>query len=295
MLPKLMFDSYYHSLKGGTFSKNVRKTMLSHKDPFLQSLHFKLVLQVQPVKWVRTPARLYSFEKLETLKLKYLVLMGVPSSVCLKSLRTLHLYYVDFSDKESFVNLLAGCPNLENLMVRRYPYNNVGAFTIAVPSLQRLTIYDYSKARGGYVINNVTTLVEAHIIDVSDINIENLLGSLTSVRRLILDLSPLKAKFPTGSIFHQLQLGWREGSPWNQPKNVPECLLFHLDTFMLEGYYKWKRDEIEVAKYLLSNKNRLKRAIFSYEFVDDPKEKAELVEDLNSVVWASKSCQLLVK
>jgi len=72
---------------------------------------------------------------------------------------------------------------------------------------------------------------------------------------------------------------------WNQPKNVPECL-FHLEKFIWEGY-KWKREEeIEVAKYILKNTNRLKRAIFSLKGISS-EDRLVVVEDLKSVVMAT--------
>jgi len=81
---------------------------------------------------------------------------------------------------------------------------------------------------------------------------------------------------------------------WNKPKIVPECLLFHLETFMWKGY-EWKRnDETEVAKYILSNTNRLKRATFFSKPISS-EERVKMVKNLNSVVRALNSCQLLIK
>lgn len=150
MLPKLMFNSYVsynHSSELGTFSENVRKALLSHKAPVLDSFHLKieldrcnamdteiligtvvarkvrkLVLKVEPPERFKFPKSLYTCEKLETLELKCSISMDVPSSVCLKSLRTLHLHHVDFKDDESVLKLLSGCPNLETLDVRGILY-----------------------------------------------------------------------------------------------------------------------------------------------------------------------------
>jgi len=88
------------------------------------------------------------------LEVKFLVRMVVPSSVCLKSLRTLHLHYVNFINNTSVLNLLSGCPNLENLDVHGTLYSNVKPLTIAVPSLQRLSICNRNdKEHVGFVIN----------------------------------------------------------------------------------------------------------------------------------------------
>lgn len=77
---------------------------------------------------------------------------------------------------------------------------------------------------------------------------------------------------------------------WNQPKNVPQCLLFHLEIFVWKGY-KWQRgDEKEVARYILGNTYRLKRATFYSKRISPEDE-----EDLKNVVRDTSSCQLLFK
>ncbi|EOA26070.1 hypothetical protein CARUB_v10019487mg [Capsella rubella] len=378
MLPKLEFHSYDHKSGPGAFSKNVSKALLSHKAPVLQSLHLKIYLLgwcttsdtetligvvlarklrklVLQVLWepIRISNGLYNCETLETLELKYHVLLDVPSSVCLKSLTTLHLHYVNFKDNDSLLNLLSGCPNLENLDVRQNSVSSTKPFTIAVPSLQRLTIYASGRVDtdAGYVINapclkflkiegtdqvfgyflieNVPELEEAMISVSSHLVNDNLLGSLTSVKRLNLESSPSQIKFPTGSIFYQLvylellthnEECWNlltlmlDGSPnlqvlkifshrywnndavgkWNQPENVPECLLFHLETFFWKGY-DWRQEALfEVVRYILSNTNCLKIATFSSKQLRS-EERVEMVKDLNSVARASNSCQLLVE
>ncbi|XP_020881409.1 putative F-box/FBD/LRR-repeat protein At4g13965 [Arabidopsis lyrata subsp. lyrata] len=379
MLPNLKFDSLYNGYELGTFSKNVGKALLSYKAPVLQSLHLKisldkcnakdtamligiafsrnvrkLVLEVELGERFIFPESLYNCETLESLKVKFSVLMVVPSSVSLKSLRTLKIYYVDFKNNESVSNLFSGCPNLENLVVYRSTFSNVNTFTIAVPSLQRLTtctsnsvdphegyVIDAPSLKylkiigtnhiGFFLIKNEPELVEANLTVHYQIVNENLLGSLTSIKRLSLEILPLNIKFPTRIIFHQLVYlefltneaeCWNlltlmlDSSPklqvlklinvsnfhmeddhvwkWNQPKNVPECLLFHLETFMWEGY-KWSQEGvIEVVKYILSNTNCLKRATFSSKNISS-EERVIMVKDLSSVVMTSNSCQLLIE
>ncbi|XP_018463912.2 FBD-associated F-box protein At3g49020-like [Raphanus sativus] len=178
---------------------------------------------------------------LEILELSTM-LLDFPCRVGLKSLKMLHLINVKFRDEESVCNILCGCPILEDLTVNQRGNYDAETFTIAVPSLQRLTIVDtfLGKVSGGYVINapslkylnikgvgaewlggiissgedygfflieNATELVEAKIIGVIiDIHVHNedILASLTSVKRLSLDFSPLKIKCPTGITFYQL-------------------------------------------------------------------------------------------
>lgn len=181
-------------------------------------LHVReLILQVYREEGLFTfPRSLYNCEKLETLKLVTScgsILVDAPSSVCLKSLKSLHLDEVEYKDDESVVNLLSGCVSLENLVVNRKRHDDVKTFTIAVPSLQRLTITDhtyesvyvikapslkYLKIQGfggvgSCLIEHAPELVEANI-NIGDVISDDILGSLTSVKRLSLKISPLEVK-----------------------------------------------------------------------------------------------------
>ncbi|CAL9247107.1 unnamed protein product [Arabidopsis halleri] len=264
MLPKLKFVSDNHQ----TFSENVCRSLILHNAPVLESLHLEIGYECDPLElglWIgiafarhvrKLVLRLY-FEEEGSIKfpgalcrcnntLEILILTGsflfdLSSPVCFKSLRELHLYYVNFENEESVSNLLRGCPSLEDLVVHRECFLDVETFTIAVPSLQRLTLEDdyYAQGDGGYVINtpslkylninrfsglefcligNAPELVEAKITEVFDIANENILESLIAAKRLSLYLSPLKIKYPTGRIFYQLlslELRTNEKEWWN--------------------------------------------------------------------------------
>ncbi|CAA7056377.1 unnamed protein product [Microthlaspi erraticum] len=353
MVPiNLMFDSDKSSKfkenvhksdsdKSSKFTENVHKSLLFHKA--LDSLHLKIGrirFALNLGTWIRiafarhvrklvldfhleeeglviSPASLCSFnDTLEIMKLKYSILLVIPSPVCLKSLRKLHLYYVKFKDEASLHNLLCGCPSLEDLVVHRKCYLDVETFTIAVPSLQRLTVEDDLSRQhgGGYVINapslkylnilgfhdiefflieNKLELVEAKIINVSNIPNENILRSLTSVKRLSLHLSPLKPIDPYCNK-EDCPVEWK----WEQPKCVPECLLFHLERFVWRRYEWQREDEKEVATYILKNARLLKKTTFSTKpihskEVEKLEKRREMLNELVSVAGASNSCHIV--
>ncbi|XP_056853949.1 FBD-associated F-box protein At3g49020-like isoform X3 [Raphanus sativus] len=246
---KLYFNMEYYS------SEDVYRLLNLHKAPVLESLHLsiedksarldigiligiafsrhvrELVLDHyrEDETTVRFPSVLCSYNNtLEVLKLTHDFLLDFPSRVCFDALRELHLYHVQFKDEASVCNLLSGCPRLQDLVVERFSNFDVETYTIAVPSLQRLTIeeeYNISDVDGGgYVINapslkclnikglcfndvclieNAPELVEAKIEDVSDVDNENILASLTSAKRLSFYF-PLEIKYPIGTIFYQL-------------------------------------------------------------------------------------------
>ncbi|KAG2316288.1 hypothetical protein Bca52824_019410 [Brassica carinata] len=319
LMPKLKFDYLDHKRQLGTFSNNAVMTLLSHMAPdtgillgIALGLHVhELILEVRSREVFKFPSCLFSVNKLVTLKLMYKVHIDVPSSVCFKTLRNMHLHYVDYKDNNSVINLLAGCPNLKTLTVHRYSHSSVKTFTISVPSLERLSIYNSNGGQldWGYVINapslkllkikgvcglgfclieNVTELVEASIIDLHAYK-----EAWWNLLNLMLDSSPKLKTLKLINRWH-CEKDYVHRGEWKQPVNVPKCFWFHLETFIWKGY-KWQReDEKQVAKYVLKNAVNLKRVTFSSKRIKH-KERVEVVKDLKGVVRASNLCQLIFK
>ncbi|XP_019085861.1 PREDICTED: putative F-box/FBD/LRR-repeat protein At3g49040 [Camelina sativa] len=89
--------------------------------------------------------------------------------------------------------------------------------------------------------------------------------------------------------------GYRISHKWTQPKCVPECLLFHLETILWIGYEWQRKDEKEVATYILRNTRRLKKATFSTKPIEPEKlnkleKRHRMLDELASVGRASNSC-----
>ncbi|KFK34517.1 hypothetical protein AALP_AA5G155900 [Arabis alpina] len=201
-----------------------------------------------------------------------------------------------------------------------------GSYVINAPSLKYLKLKGFSH-RERCLIENAPVLVEAKIRQVSYIANEKIMGSLKLVEHLSLELSPLEIKYPTGSIFYRLvhlkmytsKAEWwnlltimldsspklqvlelsdpfRElrkykvvGGKWNQPKNVPDCLLSHLKMFVWTRYH-WEREEDrEVATYILKNAKQLKNATFTTRPIhfSEPKkseDRCNMLNELDGVV-----------
>ncbi|EOA24012.1 hypothetical protein CARUB_v10017226mg [Capsella rubella] len=360
-VPNLEFDTEDYESEHLSFSDIVCKSFFSHEAPVLESFRLRFgsdnVAPVDVGFWVGTafsrhlrvlvldfftmheiftfPSSLCTCTTLESLKLVLFIVVDIPSPGLMKSLRTLHLEFVDFKDDASFRNLLSSCPSLEQLDVYRSDSCDVGTFNVESPSLQRLTIHDTNDGPEfwGYLINapclkylqiedlrcpgfslNAPKLVEASIANDTSVTSEKLLGSVTSVRRLLLDLSLFKITYPSGSIFYQLvslemytrKAEWWNllkrmleispklrflkltdkrnflnddlvGCKWNEPKYIPECLLSQLETFVWRKF-DWRREEEkEVATYILKNARRLKQATFSTKTIKS-KELNKLTE-----------------
>ncbi|KAG7560359.1 Leucine-rich repeat 2 [Arabidopsis thaliana x Arabidopsis arenosa] len=185
-------------------ARNVRELEISHCEGYFRE-H----------RSIKLPKSLYSYEKLEVLKLASTVVLNVPIAVCFPSLKSLHLVCVEYKTKKSHRRLLSGCPVLEELVLG-ISYNNsnhvhMRSFYVEIPTLQRLSILDAS----GQLYDDFTFVVNApslkyfnfvdfygdlclrnNMPEVVEANVQviyedpkKLLGPLKSVKRLSLCLS----------------------------------------------------------------------------------------------------------
>ncbi|EFH46990.1 hypothetical protein ARALYDRAFT_916268 [Arabidopsis lyrata subsp. lyrata] len=174
----------------------LEKSLQQHKAPILESLSIKLdqrcPIDADVKKWIANavdrrvrmlnlilmwsaapidlPASLYTCETLVELNLCREILLDVPSSVCLTSLKKLYLSGLMYKDEVSAVRLLSSCPVLEQLSVSRSRNDNVTNFIVEVPSLKNLL---YSKERsdigdtGGSLVIDCPALKDLFILDSS--------------------------------------------------------------------------------------------------------------------------------
>lgn len=91
-------------------------------------------------------------------------------------------------------------------------------------------------------------------------------------------------------LWHKVVFGAPLGK-WIQPKNVPKCLVLNLKTFVWKDY-EWQENEKEVTKYILSNASRLEKATLFIKHLTS-EERVAMVEELETVIKASSSCQLV--
>ncbi|XP_018490205.1 FBD-associated F-box protein At4g10400-like [Raphanus sativus] len=170
------------------------------------------------------PSNMYICKSLVVLKLGGDILLDVPRMVSLPSLKTMKLQSVRFFNEETLQRLLSSCPILEDLVVDLREDDTTRKLTVAVPSLQSLSLYiPKSHEIDGYVIvtpavkyfklvddnykshycliEHMPNLIEAHL-DVSLPDIKSLIGSITSVKRLSICSA---AMFDEGFVFNQLE------------------------------------------------------------------------------------------
>uniref|UniRef100_A0A0D2ZSY6 F-box domain-containing protein n=1 Tax=Brassica oleracea var. oleracea TaxID=109376 RepID=A0A0D2ZSY6_BRAOL len=279
---RLTYNAPYDPDKTTGFLGFVRKSLLSHQPHALETLYIdSFVIDIRP--WIRTdvlcnlrelevdadysagyiklPSVLFTCQKLVVLKLRGMIEMKLPSTVCLPSLKTLHLLHLTLLNDES------SCPLLSDLRVEHVVMPRLH---IVMPSLQRLTI--------------VTKSCSEHSPNLLYYYIRSLETSTPSLNYLNIQ------EFL--SVFY---VRVRIRSPWNfePPSSVPTCLLSTLKILEWIGYNGTCADK-DLVSYLLKHALCLKTAkIFTEScglFEKEPK-----MDDLFSRPRGSTTCMLVLE
>lgn len=132
----------------------------------VRKLIFKLRWSADPTS---LPTSLYSSQSLVELTLSHKILVDVPSSASLPSLKSLALHFVVYKDDDSVVSLLSSCPVLERLDVERDSDmdDNVSTFSVKVPSLLYLEYIKYDTDFSGCLVIDTPVLSCLSIYDYS--------------------------------------------------------------------------------------------------------------------------------
>ena len=131
--------SFSYGYKGSVTREDIRMWVAIAVTRFLRELSLDLTFEVNPTK---LPSSLYTCKSLVILKLEEGILVDVPRTTCLPSLKTLLLHGVTYADQKSLHRLLSSCPVLEDLFVKHNgcESEHLKTFSVIVPSLQRLTL-----------------------------------------------------------------------------------------------------------------------------------------------------------
>ncbi|CAN7006166.1 unnamed protein product [Brassica rapa subsp. trilocularis] len=270
------------------------------------------------------PSCLYMYNNLEVLKLGNSIVLDVPEDVRLPSLKTLHLLCVEFRNEESARRLLSGCPVLEEFVLDKSENVSPPSFYLEVPSLQRLSILDtyregndsdvkvviktpslrylnvVDKCDSGllFLSENMPDMVVANIQHRVEFNQLVHLELCSSVEKWcellnwMLESSPkLKVLKLNKCKLHRFVYAKHIEYPWGKPSSVPECLLFHLNTFEW-NFYNGCREEKKMVAYILRHAKRLKSAKISLWDLDC-EDEPHIFTEWRSFHRGSKLCQLL--
>ncbi|CAF2111811.1 unnamed protein product [Brassica napus] len=206
-----------------------------------------MLYESDPAKPFVLPSNLYACKSLVVLKLGGDILLDVPTMASLPSLKTMELQSVRYFSDKTLPLLLSKCPLLEDLVVDlreddtpRYlgvvvpslqslslyiPYNNhiIDGFVLVTPALKYFKLMDYNEHY--CLIENMPNLIEAYL-DVDCPDIKDLIGSITSVKRL--SICSKVNHFPFINLFyflvHCVQDMLDEGFVFNQLEHLEVCL-----------------------------------------------------------------------
>ncbi|XP_010485165.1 PREDICTED: probable FBD-associated F-box protein At1g32375 [Camelina sativa] len=163
--------------------------------------------------------------------------------------------------------LLLSCPVLEDLYVEQCPDDNVTVFTVRVPSLKYASLYkSHDRAKDDKDGMHILLVVSSEVL------------ASPNLRALKL-CSYHNKDYPRPC--------------WSEPSSIPKCLVTSLETLKWVNYEGYE-EEKQVAAFILTNANRLKKAIFSSDDSNDHEKSEMLKESLSSSSpMCSRTCQLL--
>ncbi|CAH2070247.1 unnamed protein product, partial [Thlaspi arvense] len=232
------------------------------------------------------PNSLYTCKSLVTLKLQGKnVLVDVPGTVCLPSLKTLELKRVAYFNEDSLRLLLSCCPVLEDLVIFRDDEpDNLKVLVVTVPSLQRLWIINSCSSGDcvidtpslkyfevedhrdsfSYSIKHMTKLEEAYISvkkamyhagivfdQLEHLKLSVMKNDWSKLLFRLLNDSP-KLQVLSLSVFgffvDQEQISWSI-----EQSSIPKCLLKSFETFEFRGYYKGGLEERDILSFLFKH------------------------------------------
>ncbi|CAH8255242.1 unnamed protein product [Arabidopsis lyrata] len=218
------------------------------------------------------PKSFYMFSQLETVILEKVSLEDVPRNAHFPCLKRLHLLSVKFTGDESVKKLLSLCPILEELVVKRSSLTNI------------LTLYVllHLQTPDSYLPTGTSFVFLDHLeLCLCSTEWWNL---LTCILVDAPKLRVLKLK-----LYRKHCVRYNDVmDQWNQPDYVPMCLSSYLEIFEWRQY-NGKEKEREVAKYILANASRLKKATFYSE----SGEKDGILKELEYMARGSTTCKLV--
>nr|XP_011465563.1 PREDICTED: F-box/FBD/LRR-repeat protein At5g56420-like isoform X1 [Fragaria vesca subsp. vesca] len=228
-------------------------------------------------------------------------------TVSAPELKTLEIHWTTYNDYER-CNFHVVAPKLETFHLRQYP--STDCYLENAKSLVRVTIslQDHFERedrlfviRGTAllaVISNVRYLsLSAHCLKGCCLPVFDKLSRLELALYSCYYWELLKELFRRSPKLEYLVLelkdfkcpGASSNHQWSPPDTVPICLLTHLKTVSIRGI-KGKLDEMDAAKYLLTNGEVLKNLTLYSKDLSHTKE--EIYKELSMCRWGSKTCQV---
>ncbi|KAF8102690.1 hypothetical protein N665_0197s0050 [Sinapis alba] len=295
---RLTYEAPYYPDKATGFLRFLKESLLSHQPHALETLYIdvkqcSLGVDIRP--WIKTnvicnlrelevdagggylrlPSLLFTCKKLVVLKLKGRIQVKLPSTVCLPSLKTLHLLRLTLLKDKPIHKILSNCPLLYDL---RLEHDVMSKLHIAMPSLQRFTIVTES------VFGPSSNELDRYLRRLEEISAPSL--KYLSIQALMSSIY-VRVRIKSPSNFEK----FTPGDCWKPPSSVPTCLLSTLQTLEWREYTGTCAEK-EVVSYLLKHALCLKTAKIITESCALFKK---MKKDLLSMPRGSTTCRLVLK
>nr|VDD57390.1 unnamed protein product [Brassica oleracea] len=230
---------------------------------------------------------------------------------------------VDLDEEDTIQKLTVAVPSLQNLSFYIPWSNDISGFVIDTPALKYFKLRDHNYQSHDGLIENMPYLIEAYV-DCCRPDINSLIGSITSVRRLAICLETM---LDEGFVFNQLEhlevclckehfsnqlfrllkassklkrlhlffmnsdlYVQADMDDWNEPSTAPECILSSLQSLSWLKY-TGEPQEREVVVYILKHALHLKTATIKSFESEVP--KFDMLKELSLSSRASATCQLM--
>ncbi|EOA15113.1 hypothetical protein CARUB_v10028486mg, partial [Capsella rubella] len=269
LVPKLEYNDYDEYKSISCYGIDIEKVVANAADRYLCKLDLELHWT-----WRATslPKSLYTCKTLVEVNLLDIILVDVPSSIFLPSLKILRLFFVKFKDEDSFKRLVSSCSVLAKLTVflgitdfRTHPFSMLNKFRFDVPHIFVLCKTGDKFLQTIPILSCLfVTLKDPMTLKFSGITTFSRLRSfkLFSYGDLWLELlSFILNNSPRLGDLYILDNGHQPGNlplSWQQPSLVPSCLTSRLEVFAWKRY-RASEEKKQVLRYILANSKCLKK------------------------------------
>ncbi|KAK2376556.1 F-box/FBD/LRR-repeat protein [Trifolium repens] len=251
------------------------------------------------------PSSIFIFPALVVLKLDMLKVVADISvqSVVLPSLKTLHLIFVHFKNKQNFYNLLYGCPVLENLVANIHYLEEVKDVTVSVQDFKaKLISADVDAFDVPLTVISNVNILKLKMMKYRDpwINFTgfSVFRNLTNLQLYIFDfphwdyIVEVLQYCPKLQILYLKKWEINKSINWKYPKHVPECISFELKSCTI--VYEGRENDIRFTKYILQNARILEVMKITINPHSSPKPNPQLLEELSLCPMISSQCKLSI-
>ncbi|XP_057440610.1 F-box protein At4g09920-like [Lotus japonicus] len=261
-------------------------------------------LEVNCYPGCELPRNFFNCTTLVVLKLDWPYFHNGFSSVYLPSLKTLHLNphgngLAYFSKPQDFLELLYGCPMLENLVAKSLIFLYYCSFEGKLKSLSKLVRAEVCDLRRNTEVFDipVKVLSNAKFLCLTQCN-EDIpmfpnLVHLELIRVELKSVLDILNCSPNLQIF-VLDFKYSSGEDWPNPEFVPECFYLQLKKCVIANY-TGMANQMRFVKYVIQNSTSLSSMTISCSSDDHQKKLQMLIELASLCLRSSATCQLLFK